>query len=375
MPHLRFRPPPSFWLNLDIPLMLTAIGLAVVGIFTLWGTAAVEGRIGPPGHEVRRQLLWMGLGVAAMATAIAFDYRATRRWSVLLYLLLMAALMGLLIQGRRIHGAASWYVLELGGFRFQGQPSEFGKIVVVLALAVYLERRALTLRRFHHTLAPLGLAALPAALIIRQPDLGTALVYFPPVFAMFWVAGLRKRVFALYAALALAGAALSYPHLAEYQKERIRSYLRLGEDFQGRDYNVVQARTALGSGQILGKGWGQGTQTSLRFLPEYRTDFILPAFGEQFGLIGCLALFLAYLALLARMVRLAARSVDLYGALLITGLATVLGVHLFLNVGMAMGLLPVAGLPLPFLSSGGSFMLTCFLIVGLTASVGVRRAG
>jgi rod shape determining protein RodA len=309
------------------------------------------------------------VGFAIMTGLVIVDYRWFRRLAWPLYGILILALIGLLIRGEAIKGARSWY--DLGPVSLQ--PSEPGKIIVALALARYLSARSGRFRSLRHTIVPIAIAGLPMALILAQPDLGTAMVLAPLAGSMFWAAGLRKWVVALFVLAGIAVAAAGYPHLKPYQKERIMTFLNPEADPRGKGYNIIQAQTALGSGQILGKGWGRGTQTAFKFLPEYRTDFIFPTVGEQFGFVGCAAVLGLLTLLILRMTWLATKAQNMFGVLLTTGLAAALSTHIILNIGMTVGLLPVTGLPLPFFSYGGSFMLTCLSAVGLAVSVGARR--
>jgi rod shape determining protein RodA len=307
--------------------------------------------------------------LAPLVAAIVFDYRGLKPFVWFFYGVLIALLIGLRFAGAASHGARLWYAL--GPFNFQ--PAEPGKIVVVLVLARYLAARADDFRGLRQTFAPLAIVGAPMLLIMAQPDFGTAVVLAPITAAMFWAAGLRKRVFVLFLLVSSVAAVAYYPHLKDYQKERIRTLFNPEADPRGSGYNIIQARTALGSGQLFGKGWGKGTQTALRFLPEYHTDFIFPTVGEQFGMVGCLVVLALLGMLIMRMVHLAQVTQDMFGVLAITGLATMLATHSVMNVGMTVGLLPVTGLPLPFFSYGGTFMLTCLTSIGLTVGIGARR--
>ena len=352
------------WVLYGVALLLMGFGLV-----TLWG--ATSGGVGPGAIEgyAGRQLVWATMGMALMSGLIVFEYRGLRRLTWILYSLIVLALLMLLLEGIAIKGARSWY--SVGPIRVQ--PSEVAKVIIVLTLAHDLARRACTFRKLHHTFIPLLIVALPILLILRQPDLGTAVVFIPVTGAMFWVAGLRKRVIVLFliAGVALGGA--GYPHLKPYQQERIKTFLNPEADPRGKGHNIIQAQTTLGSGQLVGRGWGRGTQTSLRFLPEYHTDFIFPTIGEQFGFMGCLLAVALFTLMIGRMFWLASVTRNLYGLLIITGLTTMLATHVVLNIGMTIGLLPITGLPLPFFSYGGSFMLTCTASIGLVLSIGARR--
>ena len=354
--------------QIDWLLLLTTLVLCGLGILTLWGARSSGTGLAPMDGIVRRQCLWAGLGAIGIVVMIWIDYRRLKRLAPILYIGLLVALAGLLIKGLAVKGAQSWY--DLGLFRLQ--PSEPGKIVVVLMLARYLARRADTFRGLRQTTVPILIVLAPMVLIAMQPDLGTALVLVPIAVAMFWVAGLRKRIFLLFMVLGMCLAATGYPHLKTYQRERIRTFISPDADARGKGYNINQAQAALGSGQLVGKGLGYGTQTTYRFLPEYHTDFIFPTVGEQVGLVGCVVVLGLFVVLIGRMARLADRTEDLFGVLTIAGLAALLATHLIFNVGMSVGLLPVTGLPLPFFSYGGSFMLSSLAAVGLAVGIAAR---
>jgi rod shape determining protein RodA len=354
---------------IDWWLIALTLALVACGIITLWGAISEGAGPGPLRGYAARQCVWAGVGLVVMFGLIAFDYRQLRHVSWALYGVFVLALVGLLLKGEAIKGARSWY--DLGFFRLQ--PIEPGKIILVLVIAKYLAARARTFRGLHHTFKPLGIMALPLVLVLVQPDFGGTMVFMPVIAAMFWVAGLRKWVFVLGLCLGLGAIALGYPHLKPYQQERIKTFLNPEADRKGKGWNIVQAQITLGSGGVVGKGWGMGTQTALNFLPEAHTDFIFPTAGEQFGLVGCGVIVLLLTMLLGRLFQLASRVHDLYGTLIIVGLATTLGTHVVFNIGMCVGVLPVTGLPLPFFSYGGSFMLTCLTMIGLTLSIAARR--
>ncbi|OPZ08173.1 MAG: Lipid II flippase FtsW [candidate division BRC1 bacterium ADurb.BinA292] len=352
------------WLLIALTLLLLAAGL-----ITMWGATSSGDGPGPLQGYALRQLRWMGLGLTGMFVLLFFDYRWLRRVVWVLYGLAVALLGAVLVAGETVNNARSWF--NLGGFSLQ--PAEPAKIVVILTLGHYLARRGRVFRGLRHTFIPLALALVPMLLILKQPDLGTAAVFVPVVAAMFWAAGIRKWVVGLFLLAGIAVAAAGYAHLKPYQKDRILTFLNPEADPRGKGYNVLQAQTALGSGRLLGKGWGRGTQTHFRFLPEYHTDFIFPTVGEQFGLAGTVAVLLLLTLFIWRMLDLARRVHDLFGVLIITGFAATLATHMVLNIGMTIGLLPVTGLPLPFFSYGGSFMLATLSMVGLTLSVAARR--
>ncbi len=355
--------------GVDWVLITITLSLIALGILTLWGASSLgEGPV-PLIGEARKQCLWAMMGLLTLPVLILFDYRRLRRSVWVLYGVLLVLLVGLLIKAHAIKGARSWY--DLGFVNFQ--PSEAGKIIIVLALAHYLAGRALVFRGLRQTAIPLLIVGGPILLIMAQPDLGTAVVLVPISGAMFWVAGIRKSVVVLFVFVGVAGALLAYPHFRPHQKERIKTFLNPGADPLKGGWHIHHAKTALGSGELLGKGWGQGTQTRFRFLPEYKTDFIFPTIGEQFGMLGCSLVLVLLTLVIWRLARLAAVTQELFGLFVIAGLTAMLATHIIFNVGMSVGLMPVTGLPLPFFSYGGSFMLTCMVSIGLALSIGARR--
>ncbi len=351
-----------------------------------------------------RQLIWLllSLGLVWLLKLVNSRFyidQAYRLYAVMVVLLLLTYLMPAVSGGRR------WLVL--GGIGLQ--PSEFGKIIVVLALAKFLTENQDKLERFHFALLPLAIAGGPALLIIGQPDLGTAIIFMTTAFAMMYWAGVAPmHLFVMGAPVIslLAGfnfyafstwmlllvlvfyfsrsklrwsvinfvinasfgtlAPTLWNKLQPYQQRRILTMLDATSDPQGAGYQVLQSRTAIGSGGFFGKGLGEGTQTHLRFLPVTDTDFIIAVIGEELGFIVILLALILYGWLLLRMIDRAATTQYRSASLTIVGFATILMVHVFVNMGMATGLMPVTGLPLPFMSYGGSFLLTCLLMIGLT---------
>jgi rod shape determining protein RodA len=355
--------------GVDWSLIVITIALAVCGVVTLWGATSKGNGPGPLEGYAKSQLIWFGIGLVLMVGLTVFDYRWLKRVNWVFYGIILVLLAGLLAKGETIKGARSWYDLRF----FKLQPSEPGKVIIVLALAQYLAPRVVKFRGIRHVFKPMAIVCAPMLLILKQPDFGTAVVLIPTTAAMFWVAGLRKWIFIMLFVVGVGGGLVGYPHLLPHQKARIQTFLNPEADPRGKGYNIIQAQTALGSGEMLGKGWGRGTQTNFHFLPEYHTDFIFPTVGEQFGFVGCSIVLLLQLMLIARMIHLAHVTQDIYGVLIITGLTAMLVTHVILNVGMTVGLLPVTGLPLPFFSYGGSFVLTCMASVGLALGIGTRR--
>jgi len=256
------------------------------------------------------------------------------------------------------------------------QPSELAKIAVIMALAAWLEwdaeRRKGRLGLVGLAI-PLGITALPAALILKQPDLGTALVVLSIGCTMILFARVRWRTIAVLVGVAAIGATFAYPHLKPYQKKRVETFLNPEGDALGAGYHAMQSKIAVGSGQAFGKGWGQGTQSYLSFLPEQHTDFIFSVWAEERGFLGCLVLLLLYFALVTISVDIAGNARDRFGHFLAVGVTAMLFWQTVVNIGMVTGILPVVGVTLPLMSYGGSSVLAIFCGVGLLANVGMRR--
>lgn len=358
-------------------LLSCALGLSLIGI------AAIASSESPAEHHALRQSVWVAAGLIAFVFAVAVDPPWLRWLAPAIYLLLLISLAGLLVAGHSAKGATSWY--DLGPARIQ--PSEFMKIAVVLLLANLATRRPNAWERLVPLLVALAVAGLPVAVIFLQPDLGTAAVFVPVVLVILLLGGARlAHLFALGLA-GLALLAVLYQSLAPYQRDRIQSFLSPGEDARGRDYNIIQARISLGSGQLWGRAFQSDDEYEedplapetpfsrgrLDFLPEAHTDFIFNALGEQFGFAGCAAVIALYGVMAGFAVVIAVQAPTLQWALVVAGLLAILMTHVFLNLGMALRLLPVTGLPLPFLSYGGSAMLANYIALGLIANVAARR--
>jgi rod shape determining protein RodA len=347
---------------------------------TLIGIAAIAGSEMPGAPHAPKQTVWLCLGVVVFFFAVAIN-PPWMRWLVPFgYITLLIALLLLPIYGRTIKGADSWY--PIGPLRFQ--PSELMKVALVLLLADLAARRPGRWRSLPQLAVPIFLTAVPMALIAMQPDLGTASIFIPLLGIMLFMGGARIRHLTLLVLLAIACVALAWPHLKPYQRERIWSFLNPRADIQDAGYHMHQVRISLGSGQMWGR-IGQedeedssGTETEyslaeLDLLPEAHTDFIFPSLSEQFGFVGCALVLALYVLLTVFCAAIAFQARTYHGGLMAVGLLTILLTHIVLNIGMCLSLLPVTGLPLPFLSYGGSAMITNFLIGGLIANVAARR--
>jgi len=281
----------------------------------------------------------------------------------------VALLVGVLFFGIGAKGAQRW--LEIGGFRFQ--PSEILKIAVPLMLASYLARRPLP-PNFKHVFFSLVFIAIPPLLVVLQPDLGTAILIAVSGFFVLFLAGLPKRYlgFALLAAVVVLPLMWLYG-LRDYQRQRILTMFDPEADKLGAGWNIIQSTIAIGSGGIDGKGWMRGTQSQLDFLPESHTDFIIAVLAEEFGLVGVLLLMTLFLLIIVRCVIISLRAQSMFGRLLAGSLTLTFFVYIFVNMGMVSGILPVVGVPLPFMSYGGTSVVTLMLGFGMLMSVSTER--
>jgi rod shape determining protein RodA len=299
----------------------------------------------------------------------SIDYRRLVQMAPLIYVLGIATLIAVFVLGRTVSGARRW--LFVGPISVQ--PSELFKLCFVL-MAVWLlsSRWAQPVGKATLVMAA-PLALVPAALILKQPDLGTALLLFPVLMALMIAAGLPMRILGGLVLAGVAAAPVAWFALKEYQRERILVFLDPLRDPLGSAYNVIQAKIAIGSGQLLGKGVAGATQSRLAFLPERHTDFIFAVFAETWGFVGCLVLLTCYALLLLRGFDIAASTREPVGRLVALGVTTLVATQVLVNVGMVTGLLPVVGIPLPFMSYGGSSMVVSMMALGLLLSVRMRQ--
>lgn len=348
---------PSPWQRLDHLQPLLAGMLLVLGLMTVYSAHA----------DWVRQLAWVVLGAAAYATATAFDYRRLPGLAPWLYLAMLVLLVAVRLFGRSALGAQRW--LSVGGFPLE--PSELSKLMLVLVLAAYLSR--LERISWRGLLGALALVAPAAALILTQPDLGTTIVIVAVLVGMLFLSGARIVHLGSLATCAVVAIPV-LPHLLHgYQRRRLEIFLDPGSDPLGAGYNLLQARIAVGAGGLFGQGWLHGLQGALGFVPERATDFVFAVFAEQFGLLGSLLLLAVYGTLLVRLLQSAAVAPDRFGALVAGGVFVMIFVQVVENVGMNIGVLPIAGIPLPLISYGGSATITTLAALGLVQSVMLRR--
>jgi rod shape determining protein RodA len=319
-------------------------------------------------HFFGRQILWVAVSFVVFFIVSQFDVRVLKRTDILVGLFaFFSFLLGVLfVLGHRSNGAQSWF--SLGGFSFQ--PSDFITIVVVLMLSKYFSRRHVEIAHFKHILVSGMYALVPFLLVFLQPDFGSAIIIFMIWFGMALVAGISKRHLLFLGVVGIAVFAVLWLFLFKpYQKDRISNFIHPYADIRGSGYNAHQAAIAVGSGKVLGKGIGFGTQSRLQFLPEFQTDFIFAAFAEEWGFVGSVLLLFVYGLLLFRILNIALYGSSNFEMLFGVGVAIYLISHVIINVGMNLNIMPVTGITLPFMSYGGSHLVTEYLALGILSSM------
>jgi len=346
-------------LHIDLPLLVMLILLCGAGLVVLYSAS------GQNMFYVKRQALLMLMGFGVMFGVAQFPVRFWERWSFLLYGVGLISLLAVLFFGVGAKGAQRW--LDLGFTRFQ--PSELMKVAVPMMVSAYLGKRYIP-PAFGHVLMVLAITVIPVFLVVRQPDLGTALLILASGFFVIFLAGLRKRY--LFSAFLLVMAAIPTFWLfvmRDYQKQRVLTLLSPEDDKLGAGWNIIQSTTAIGSGGWSGKGWTLGTQSQLNFLPESHTDFIIAVLAEEFGLMGVLALCTLYALLIGRCIMIALNSQSQFGRMIAGSLTLTFLTYVFVNMSMVSGILPVVGVPLPFISYGGTAIVTLFLGFGILMAI------
>ena len=352
--------------RIDKILLAAAVVVSVLGILFVhsatWGQSPSYGIIS---GMALRQFLWVVVGFIFLVIAANIDYRVILNYSYPAYLLNLAALVFLLVFGGTRYGARRW--LSLGSISIQ--PSEFLKITVILALAYFLGERMEKRGSFGNFIGCAAIVAPGALLIFLQPDLGTALVLAPILFVCLYISGERVRYLIGSAIAAVGFMPLFWHLLKDYQKTRLLVFLNPDLDPLGAGYMIIQSKIAIGSGGFAGKGWLNGTQNYLRFLPERHTDFIFSVIGEELGLIGALLVLSVFSVMIWRGIRIMSNTKDVTAKAIAAGVVTLIAFQVFVNVSMTMGFMPVVGLPLPAISYGGSNTVATLTGIGLLLGV------
>lgn len=351
--------------NIDWVLVVYLLLNSVIGVIIIY-----SGSHYLAGNYHLRQIFWILISLVALVLFISIDYKFLVAWSFYMYVLFVAILGGVLLFGKRVAGTKGWIQFPF----FQVQPSELMKVFLILLLAYLFSeyrRRHISWRK---ALFCCILVAIPVLLICLQPDLSTALSYAPILLAAFLLAGLNRRMLVVLVILALLFSIVGWNlGLKEYQKERLKILVFPQHDPLGSGYHIQQSKIAIGSGGFLGKGYKKGTQSQLRFLPARHTDFVFSVIGEELGFLGVLGILLCYFLLLSRLFRSVYDSRDRAGFYIMFMVAVMIASQFFINVLMVIGFFPIAGIPLPLLSYGGSSLLTTYLSVSLVLNVKMRR--
>ncbi len=351
--------------NINWGYVLCIALLAFIGIVVLY--SAANGSWTP---WAAKQLMRFGVSLGLMLFLALLDVKVYLKYSYVVYFLVLLLLIGVEVGGHIGMGAQRWIDLKL----FKLQPSELMKIAMVLVLAKYFHGCTLNkIQSVRGIVAPILMALFPAALIILQPDLGTALMLLFTTVIIFFVVGVQWWKFAVVGGTAIAMAPIAWHFLHDYQKDRVLTFLNPERDPLGAGYHIIQSKIALGSGGVFGKGFLNGTQSHLNFLPEKHTDFIFTMLSEEFGMIGAVLVVLLNLVIIAYGYLFAFRITSYYGKLVVIGLNTNYFMYVFINIAMVLGLLPVVGIPLPLISYGGTVMLSVMASFGIILCMDINR--
>ncbi len=361
--------------SLDWVLVAGIVGLVAVGLWAVSGVTRFD-LPSDPNHYLDRQIVYVCVGALALVISLFIDPDIYRRLWRPIYIGTVSLIVIVLVVGRAARGSTRW--IDLGVITFQ--PSEFGKLLFVLAIAGFLAERARAGGDIGTTTRVLGLGAIPVVLVMAQPDLGTALVYTAALGAMLFVAGTPWRQLSVLGALAVlvivsvlwVGPAVGVNFLQPYQKSRLTCFVHPQKCTVDARYNLEQSIAAVGSGQFHGRGPKNATQTRLNFLPEHGTDFVFASYSEQRGFVGASILLALYLLVLWRALRIVTVARDLYSAVVAGGVVLALLFQIFVNIGMTMGIAPITGIPLPFVSVGGSSMIANLAAMGVLLAIHSR---
>ncbi|MBL3598999.1 MAG: rod shape-determining protein RodA [gamma proteobacterium endosymbiont of Lamellibrachia anaximandri] len=350
------------WLHLDLPLLTGLMLLSGVGLLILYSAGDQEWAL------IQRQLVRLGIAFGVMIILAQLHITHLRRWSPWLYIAGVLMLVAVIFFGQTGKGAQRW--LDLGFFRFQ--PSEMMKLALPMMIAWYLAEKRLPPKR-RRLLAAAIMTLIPVLLIAKQPDLGTALLVASAGICILFLAGIGWQLISLFAVSMAALGPVIWFFMHDYQKRRGLTFINPENDPLGAGYHIIQSKIAIGSGGLTGKGWLNGTQSHLEFLPERHTDFVFAVISEEFGLIGVAALLALYFFIILRGLYIATQAQDTFSRLLGGALTLVFFVYLFVNMGMVSGVLPVVGVPLPLISYGGTSLVTILAGFGILMSIHTHR--
>lgn len=358
-----------FLRRIDLPLLISASAIVIYGIVIISSAT----HINTPGEErfwyVQRQGLFAIVNTIMAVLFMNFDYRGLSQHGTRLYIFNLVILLAVMLFGHSALGAQRW--IQLGPISIQ--PSEFSKIFMIICLASILEERIGKLNTIQDLLPVVAYIGLPFILVLKQPDLGTSLVFMAIFFGMVIACGMPWRIFAGIVFAGIAMFPVLWHFMKEYQKMRIMVFLDPNVDPLGSGYHIIQSKIAIGSGMMFGKGLFEGTQSQLNFLPENHTDFIFAVVGEELGFVGAVALLLLYLIVMWRGIQIAKEAGDVFGRLLAVGITSMIAFHVLVNVGMTTGIMPVTGIPLPLMSYGISSLTTNILAIAILLNINMHR--
>ena len=359
------------WLKrMDFTLIGATAAIIVMSLIIIGSATHINTAGGDHYWFVQKQGAFVILNGLFAIFLMNFDYKALQSYGKNLYIFNAVMLLLVMLIGQTALGAQRW--IQLGPITLQ--PSEFSKIIMIIALAAVLEDRVGKLNTLNDILPVVAYVALPFFLVLKQPDLGTSLVFIAILLGMLFVAGVNLRILAAFFAAGVAMSPLLWLFLKDYQKMRLKVFLDPSVDPLGSGYHIIQSKIAIGSGLIFGKGLFGGTQSQLNFLPENHTDFIFAVVGEELGFVGAAILLALYLVVLWRGVKIAQEASDTFGQLLAVGITSMLAFHVLVNVGMTTGIMPVTGIPLPLMSYGVSSLTTNLLAITILLNIHMRKA-
>ena len=353
----------------DLTLVAATVAIIIMSLVII-GSAT---HINTPSDDrywfVARQGLFALVNIGVAAFLMNFDYKLLQGYGNKLYIFNLIILVAVMVVGQSALGAQRW--ISIGPISIQ--PSEFSKIIMIVSLATMLEDKVGKLNTLHDLLPVAAYVGLPFLLVLKQPDLGTSLVFMAIFLGMIFACGINLRLLGGFFAAGVAMLPVLWHFLKDYQKMRITVFMDPNVDPLGSGYHIIQSKIAIGSGMLFGKGLFEGTQSQLNFLPENHTDFIFAVVGEELGFIGVVVLLLLYLVILWRAIRIAKGASDMFGRLLAVGISSMLAFHVLVNVGMTLGIMPVTGIPLPLMSYGVSSLTTNIMSIVILLNIQQRK--
>lgn len=354
--------------HVDFTLIFLVTGLCILGLLVIYSTTHQENINEGVMQITRRQLIHILTGFFFCLLVTIIDYHDIVKIAIPLFFLSLIMLVYVIFFGKNVGGSRRW--IQLAGFEFQ--PAEFAKITLIIFLADFLNKQKEEIPNFLYFSLPFFFTGILMLLIYKQPDLGTAIVFFAITLLMIFIAGISwKYIIAVFIIL-VSLFPIGWSFLKDYQKSRLLLFLNPEMDPLGAGYNIIQSKVAIGSGGLFGQGLFSGIQSQLKFLPAQHTDFVFAVIGEELGFMGALLLISLFILVLWKGIRIAQEAPDILGTLIATGVTSFMFIHILINVGMSMGLMPATGLPLPFISHGGTFMITNFIGIGLLLNIHLR---